>query len=169
MKTSAIYFITLSCFLLSCKGKSQQPMSKEQDQSAKGPISDVAHRTDEEWKKILSPEQFYVLREKGTESPFTGKYLNQNDKGVYTCAACGYELFNSDMKCDSHCGWPSFDKEIEGGRIKKQVDKSAGMVRTEILCGRCGGHIGHLFDDGPTETGMRYCVNSVSLGFKKEK
>lgn len=126
-------------------------------------------KTDEEWKKILTPEQYYVLREKGTDRPFTGKYYQMTDKGVYLCAGCGTELFTSDMKFDSHCGWPSFDKAMEGGKIKTVVDRSHGMIRTEILCAKCGGHLGHLFDDGPTETGLRYCVNSTSINFVKEK
>lgn len=123
-------------------------------------------RTEEEWKKVLTPEQYHVLREKGTDAPFTGKLTYSKDKGFYNCAACGNELFTSDMKFESHCGWPSFDKEIEGGKIKTIRDTSHGMVRTEILCGKCGSHLGHLFDDGPTKTGLRYCVNSTSLEFK---
>ena len=125
-------------------------------------------KTEEEWKKFLTDEQYEVLREKGTERPFTGKYYLTTDKGVYTCAGCGSQLFTSDMKFESHCGWPSFDKEIAGGKIKTHVDSSHGMVRTEIVCAKCGGHLGHLFDDGPTATGIRYCVNSVSLDFKKQ-
>jgi len=123
--------------------------------------------TEEEWKQKLSPEQYYILRQKGTERPFSGKYNFHKEKGVYVCAGCGNELFTSDMKFESHCGWPSFDREIEGGKILKLLDKSYGMIRTEIICANCGGHLGHLFDDGPTETGMRYCVNSLSLDFKK--
>lgn len=125
--------------------------------------------TEADWKKKLSDEQYYVLREKGTERPFTGKFYLHKDKGVYTCAACGNELFTSDMKFDSHCGWPSFDREIKGGKIKTEVDSSHGMIRTEIMCAKCGGHLGHLFNDGPTETGIRYCVNSLSLEFAPEK
>lgn len=125
-------------------------------------------KTEEEWKQQLSPEQYRVLREKGTERPFTGKFYLHEEKGIYTCAACGNELFASNMKFNSSCGWPSFDKEIAGGKIKTQRDLSHGMIRTEIMCAKCGSHLGHLFDDGPTETGMRYCVNSVSLDFKKE-
>ena len=124
-------------------------------------------KSDEDWKKTLSPEQYRVLREKGTEAPFTGKYYLNKEKGVYVCAACGNELFTSDMKFESSCGWPSFDKEIAGGKIKTQVDTAHGMIRTEILCAKCGSHLGHLFNDGPTATGERYCVNSVSLDFKK--
>ncbi|MBS9766640.1 MAG: bifunctional methionine sulfoxide reductase B/A protein [Flavobacteriaceae bacterium] len=119
------------------------------------------------WKKKLTPEQYVVLREKGTERPNTGKFLHHKEKGIYKCAGCGNELFTDAMKFDSHCGWPSFDKEIEGGKIKKSIDLSHGMKRIEITCANCGGHLGHLFDDGITETGMRYCVNSVSLSFEK--
>lgn len=122
--------------------------------------------TEEEYKKKLSPEQYYVLREKGTERPFTGKFYLHKEKGVYVCAACGSDLFTSDMKFDSGCGWPSFDREIAGGKITQTRDTSHGMIRTEITCTNCGSHLGHIFDDGPTETGMRYCVNSLSLDFK---
>lgn len=129
----------------------------------------ITLKTDEEWKKELTDEQFYVLRQKGTEAPFSGKLLMNKEKGIYKCAACGNELFTDEMKFDSHCGWPSFDKEISGGKIITHEDNSHGMQRTEIVCGKCGGHLGHLFNDGPTETGMRYCVNSVSLEFVNEK
>ncbi len=125
--------------------------------------------TEDQWKKVLSPEQYYVLREQGTERAYTGKLLLNKDKGIYKCAACGNELFTDEMKFDSHCGWPSFDKEIKGGKIITKEDNSHGMNRTEIECAKCGGHLGHLFDDGPTETGMRYCVNSLSLEFVPEK
>ena len=124
------------------------------------------NKTEEEWKKTLSEEQYHVLREKGTERAFTGKYNLHFEKGKYHCAACGYELFDSESKFESHCGWPSFDNEIGNGRIKKHTDSSFGMTRTEIVCGKCGGHLGHLFDDGPTSTGLRYCVNSASIDFK---
>jgi peptide methionine sulfoxide reductase msrA/msrB len=120
----------------------------------------------EDWKSKLSPEQYYILREKGTERPFTGALLMNKEKGIYSCAGCGNELFTDEMKFDSHCGWPSFDREIAGGKIKKTVDKSLGMIRTEITCANCDGHLGHIFDDGPTETGERYCVNSLSLSFQ---
>ena len=129
----------------------------------------TVHRTDKEWKKELSPDQYYVLRQKGTEKPFTGKLLLNKEKGVYRCGACGNELFTDNMKFDSECGWPSFDKEIAGGKIKTVEDNSLGMHRTEINCGRCGSHLGHLFNDGPTNTGLRYCVNSLSLEFESAK
>lgn len=123
--------------------------------------------TEKEWQEKLTEEQFYILREKGTERPYTGKLLMNKEKGIYKCAGCGNELFTDEMKFDSHCGWPSFDKEIKGGKIKQILDKSHGMLRTEIVCGECDGHLGHIFNDGPTDTGMRYCVNSVSLEFEK--
>ncbi len=122
--------------------------------------------SDQEWKERLTDEQYYILREKGTERPFTGKFVFTKDKGTYKCAGCGEPLFTDDMKFESHCGWPSFDKEIAGGKIIQTQDLSHGMVRTEITCAKCGGHLGHIFDDGPTETGVRYCVNSASLSFE---
>lgn len=124
-------------------------------------------KTEEEWKRELTPEQYYVLRQAGTERPFTGQYNMHFEKGIYKCGACGEPLFSSDSKFDSHCGWPSFDKEIEEGKILERIDTSHGMVRTEILCASCGSHLGHVFDDGPTETGLRYCVNSLSLDFEE--
>jgi len=126
------------------------------------------NKTDEEWKAELTEEQYYVLRQAGTERPYTGQYNMHFEKGVYTCAGCGEVLFSSDSKFDAHCGWPSFDREIETGKIIEKLDTSHGMVRTEILCGSCGGHLGHVFNDGPTETGLRYCVNSLSLDFEEK-
>ena len=126
-------------------------------------------KTDAEWKKELSPEQYYVLREAGTERPFTGEYTMHFEEGDYKCAACKAVLFDSEAKFESHCGWPSFDKAADNDALIERVDRSHGMVRTEILCASCGGHLGHVFDDGPTETGKRYCINSASLGFEKEQ
>ena len=127
-------------------------------------------KTENEWRQQLLPEQYHILREKGTERPFTGKYNMHFDKGIYKCAGCGFELFDDSQKFDSHCGWPSFDAELgSGDRIKKIRDISFGMIRTEIVCARCGGHLGHIFDDGPTETGQRYCVNSLSIDFEPKK
>jgi peptide methionine sulfoxide reductase msrA/msrB len=145
-----------------------------QDQNVKQSLKAISKentmiKTEEEWKKELTEEQYYVLRQQGTEAPYSGKLLLNKEKGVYKCAACGNELFTDNMKFDSHCGWPSFDKEIAGGKIITKEDISMGMKRTEIECAKCGGHLGHLFNDGPTETGMRYCVNSVSLEFVSEK
>lgn len=127
-------------------------------------------KTEAEWKAQLTPEQYDVLRNKGTERPGTGQYNMHSEKGVYACAGCGTELFTSDQKFNSHCGWPSFDNNIAGGdRVKQVKDLSHGMIRTEIICANCGGHLGHIFDDGPTATGQRYCVNSLSLDFKPEE
>jgi peptide-methionine (R)-S-oxide reductase len=122
-------------------------------------------RTEEEWKQLLSPEQYRILRKKHTESPFSGAYNDMFAPGTYVCAGCGQLLFNSESKFNSGCGWPAFDREASAGSIEYENDSSFGMRRTEILCSNCGGHLGHLFDDGPTETGMRFCVNSASLSF----
>ena len=118
------------------------------------------------WKEKLSEEEFYVLRQKGTERPHSGIYNIHSKKGSYTCKGCDTALFDSSQKFDAHCGWPSFDKALEG-RIKYIEDKSHGMIRTEIVCANCNSHLGHVFDDGQTDTGIRYCVNSISLNFNE--
>ncbi len=128
-------------------------------------MNDSIKKTNEEWKKQLTPEQYRVLREKGTERPFSGEYDKFFEAGTYVCAACGNELFFSEHKFDAGCGWPSFYREAAKGHITEKTDFSLGMRRTEILCAKCGGHLGHVFDDGPHETGLRYCVNSVSIKF----
>ena len=125
-------------------------------------------RTEQEWKELLTAEQYRVLRKKGTEHPFTGAYDHFFEKGIYVCAGCGEELFTSDAKFDSGCGWPAFDREVVEGAVEFHHDKSFGMTRTEILCNHCGGHLGHVFDDGPTATKQRFCVNSASLNFSNK-
>jgi peptide-methionine (R)-S-oxide reductase len=123
-------------------------------------------KTDAEWKQILTPEQYHVLRKKGTERAWTGEYNENKKKGVYLCAACGLELFASEAKFDSGTGWPSFYEPINPNHVENEEDRSLFMSRTEVHCARCGGHLGHVFTDGPRPTGLRYCMNSVSLKFK---
>ncbi|NLF74418.1 MAG: peptide-methionine (R)-S-oxide reductase MsrB [Chloroflexi bacterium] len=130
-------------------------------------MTDKIHKTDAEWREELTPEQYAVLRQAATERPFTGKYVHEKTAGAYHCAACGQALFSSDTKFDSGSGWPSFWDVIQEGSVELKRDYSHGMIRTEVVCGRCGGHLGHLFDDGPRDkTGQRYCINSAALELK---
>lgn len=143
--------------------------SQEKKEVSRKVATAKIQKTDAEWKKELTPEQYEVLRKKGTERAFTGEYYNHFEKGKYVCAACGNVLFNSDAKFDSDCGWPSFDQAIKGSVIYKE-DSTFGMVRTEVMCAKCGGHLGHVFEDGPKETtGKRFCTNSVSIKFEPAK
>lgn len=130
------------------------------------PMSEPVELTDEQWRERLTPEQYAVLRGKGTEPAFTGAYWDAKGDGVYRCAACSTQLFTSDTKYDSGSGWPSFWEPLTPDAVRFERDTAYGMVRTEVLCGTCGGHLGHLFDDGPQPTGQRYCMNSVSLEFQ---
>jgi peptide-methionine (R)-S-oxide reductase len=139
----------------------------EQIQSRQRPGEQLPS-SEEEWRQRLSPEQFEVLRNKGTEHAFTGKYAFTKDRGTYRCAACGAELFRSEAKYDSGTGWPSFFEPIARGAVELQEDLSFGMRRIEVTCARCGGHLGHLFDDGPAPTGERYCMNSISLSLEPD-
>lgn len=127
------------------------------------------NRTEEEWKQLLGAEKYRVLREKGTERPFSGQYNLHKEKGIYLCGGCGQELFTSETKFDSGCGWPSFNDVIDNHNIIATKDTSHGMIRTEITCSACGGHLGHVFEDGPLPTGLRYCINSVAIEFEPKK
>ena len=126
-------------------------------------------KTDAEWKKQLSDQQYQVARQAGTESPYTGKYWDNHEKGIYTCIGCGQELFTSETKFESGTGWPSFWQPVKKQNVLEKTDRTLGMARTEVLCSRCGSHLGHVFDDGPKPTGLRYCMNSASLNFVKAK
>lgn len=125
--------------------------------------------SDEQWKKRLSPEAYHILREKGTESPFLNKYYRHREEGIYRCAGCGEPLFASETKFASGSGWPSFFTPVNQQAVEEEKDTSHGMVRTEVHCGNCGGHLGHVFEDGPRPTGLRYCINSLSLDFEKRE
>lgn len=157
------YFTLFVSFLLSTAGCAQ----KNPAEKPMTPVVGKVQKTEAEWKKQLSPEAYHVLREKGTERAFTGSLLKIKDKGVYKCAGCGHPLFSSETKFESGTGWPSFYAPINKNAIAEKTDRDHGWVRTEVLCARCDGHLGHVFDDGPKPTGLRYCLNSVSLTFSK--
>ena len=162
MKFYFYIFLSLVSVTFSCNSQNNQSKKEMKTESQ-------LKKSEEEWKKVLSPDQYYVLREKGTERPFSGKYYLSTEKGTYECAACGAELFRSDNKFDAGCGWPSFSDVVDSSKVVYTKDNSHGMIRTEITCARCGGHLGHVFDDGPVPKGLRYCINSISINLKSNK
>jgi peptide-methionine (R)-S-oxide reductase len=161
-----VLFAISTLIIFSCNVKSQNNTNMSVQNKKSGY---EVNKSDDEWKQILTPVEFQILREKGTEYAFTGEYFNHKEKGTYVCAGCGNELFTSESKYDSGCGWPSFYEPLSEEKVGEFEDRSHGMVRTEIVCNKCGGHLGHVFPDGPKPTGLRYCVNSASLDFNKEE
>lgn len=162
--------LIFSCLILlftlsACAQSSSSVKESSVDKIGKN-VSGKIVKTDEEWRELLTPEEYYVLRQQGTEAAFSGKYFNHKKEGIYTCAACGNELFSSKTKFRSGTGWPSFYEPVSEQNVGIEEDRSFGMVRTEVHCARCNGHLGHIFKDGPNPTGLRYCINSVSLDFK---
>ena len=177
MRIAVILFPVFSFFGISCN-QAQQPLDPNKVDGQVENLSpffvnsqgDTIYRvikTEEEWKAELGQMEYYILRHAGTERPFTGDLLGNKKIGIYTCAGCGLALFESDTKFESGCGWPSYFQAIDPAHIIELQDSSYGMVRTELRCARCGGHLGHVFNDGPPPTGLRYCINSVSLNFEE--
>jgi peptide-methionine (R)-S-oxide reductase len=174
MRRSFSIRLLLLCLplLLCCRAQPQSKKQTNMQEQPKNPVYSTSDRTkltlsDDEWRKILPPDVYHIAREKGTERPWTSKFESFKEKGTYYCAACGNPLFQSDTKFESGCGWPSFYEPISKASILYTPDHSHGMSRTEVQCGRCKAHLGHVFEDGPLPTGLRYCINGVILDFEK--
>jgi peptide-methionine (R)-S-oxide reductase len=177
MKTNLFLYTLLAglCLSASCAKQERStaatgdsPLTASQTRSLNQTrLQDTLAKSDEEWKKILTSEEYYVLREKGTERAFSGPLNKNKQKGTYSCAACGNPMFSSETKFESGTGWPSFYQPLNDSAVLEEPDNSDGMLRSEVLCSKCGGHLGHVFDDGPQPTGLRYCLNSVALRFTK--
>jgi peptide-methionine (R)-S-oxide reductase len=164
-----IWVLWIAALSFGCSSGSNGARAQDRERPerfADPPVGERLTLTAAEWRQRLSPEEFHVLREEGTERAFSGRFHDHHEHGIYRCAGCGAPLFHSDQKFDSGTGWPSYWRPIERGRVEERADNAFGMTRTEVECARCGGHLGHVFDDGPAPTGLRYCINSASLDFE---
>lgn len=159
-----VFIVFFAIFVNDCNSEDDKTDNNTKQQIINN-MNDKYQKTEDEWKQILSPDEFMVLRKKGTERPHTGEYNLHFKDGVYLCKGCGNKLFDSDTKFESHCGWPSFSDVSNNNAVREIKDTTHGMIRTEVVCAKCGGHLGHVFDDGPIPTGLRYCINSVSIDF----
>ena len=165
MRQQVVWAVAAACLLVIAVvafGPAGLALSQQRGEK----VTNKIVKSDNEWRKLLTPEQYRVTREKGTETPFTGKYWKFKEDGTYLCVACGQALFSSGTKYDAGCGWPSFWQPVDSVRIDEKADRSHGMSRTEVQCSRCGAHLGHVFPDGPQPTGLRYCINSAALTFE---